>query len=151
MWQIFSPSVVGPWVLAVSGAVVTGQNFLGSLDRDLMRATDKFGGPFTPPGFYYKTFIRPRRLWPLYEKILRNAAGLGKRFHREALTAARLKHPSIIDVYAVGSQEEIHYFAMELVEGTPLDRWIEARRREDRLARGGPRERVPPAPRRPGR
>ncbi len=60
------------------GAVVKGQNFLGSLDRDLMRATDKFGGPFTPPGFYYKTFIRPRRLWPLYEKILRNAAGLGK-------------------------------------------------------------------------
>jgi len=60
------------------GAVVTGQNFLGSLDRDLMSATDRFGGPFTPPGFYYKTFIRPRRLWPLYEKILRNAAGLGK-------------------------------------------------------------------------
>jgi sarcosine oxidase, subunit alpha len=60
------------------GAVVTGQNFLGSLDRDLMRVTDKLGGPFTPPGFYYKTFIRPRKLWPLYEKILRGAAGLGK-------------------------------------------------------------------------
>ena len=29
-----------------------------------MRATDIVGGPFTPPGFYYKTFIRPRRLWP---------------------------------------------------------------------------------------
>ena len=24
-----------------------------------MRATDAFGGPFTPPGFYYKTFIQP--------------------------------------------------------------------------------------------
>ena len=60
------------------GAVVSGQNFMGSLDRDLMRATDKLGGPFTPPGFYYKTFIRPRKLWPLYEKILRGAAGLGK-------------------------------------------------------------------------
>jgi sarcosine oxidase subunit alpha len=60
------------------GAVVTGQNFLGSLDRDLMQMTDKLGGPFTPPGFYYKTFIRPRRLWPLYEKLLRGAAGLGK-------------------------------------------------------------------------
>ena len=32
----------------------------------------------TPPGFYYKTFIRPRRLWPLYEKVLRHAAGLGQ-------------------------------------------------------------------------
>ena len=43
-----------------------------------MRVTDKLGGPFTPPGFYYKTFIRPRKLWPLYEKVLRGAAGLGK-------------------------------------------------------------------------
>ena len=34
-----------------------------------MRATDKLGGPFTPPGFYYKTFIRPRRFWPLYEVV----------------------------------------------------------------------------------
>jgi sarcosine oxidase subunit alpha len=34
------------------GAVVTGQNYLGSLDRDLMQVTDKLGGPFTPPGFY---------------------------------------------------------------------------------------------------
>ena len=43
-----------------------------------MRATDLVGGPFTPPGFYYKTFIRPRKLWPVYEKVLRHAAGLGR-------------------------------------------------------------------------
>ena len=43
-----------------------------------MRATDIVGSRLTPPGFYYKTFIRPRRLWPLYEKVLRNAAGLGR-------------------------------------------------------------------------
>ena len=61
-----------------AGASVSGQNTLGSLNRDLLRVTDKLGGPFTPPGFYYKTFIRPRRLWPLYEKVLRNIAGLGK-------------------------------------------------------------------------
>ncbi len=59
------------------GMTVKPQNFVGSLDRDLMSFTDKFGGPFTPPGFYYKTFIRPRKLWPLYEKFLRRAAGLG--------------------------------------------------------------------------
>jgi sarcosine oxidase subunit alpha len=63
---------------AREGAVVTGQNVIGSLDRDLMRVTDKLGGPFTPPGFYYQTFIRPRKLWPLYEKLLRGAAGLGR-------------------------------------------------------------------------
>ena len=42
-----------------------------------MRVTDLAGGPFTPPGFYYKTFIKPRRLWPLYEKVLRHAAASG--------------------------------------------------------------------------
>jgi sarcosine oxidase subunit alpha len=60
------------------GAVVKAQNVVGSLERDWMAVTDKIGGPFTPPGFYYKAFIRPKRLWPLYEKVLRGAAGLGK-------------------------------------------------------------------------
>ena len=61
-----------------TGAVVEAQNVWGSLDRDLLAITDKLGGPFTPVGFYYRTMIRPRRLWPLYEKVLRNLAGLGK-------------------------------------------------------------------------
>ena len=60
------------------GIRVTHQNAWPSLDFDVMQAVDKFGGPFTPVGFYYKTFIRPRRLWPLYEKVLRSAAGLGQ-------------------------------------------------------------------------
>jgi sarcosine oxidase subunit alpha len=59
------------------GAAVRSQNVLGSLERDWLSVTDKLGGPFTPPGFYYKTFIRPRRFWPLYEKLLRGLAGLG--------------------------------------------------------------------------
>ena len=58
-------------------------NATPSLSFDVMRATDLFGGPFTPPGFYYKTFIRPRRLWPLYEHILRTAAGLGRLRRRQ--------------------------------------------------------------------
>ena len=32
----------------------------------------------TPVGFYYKTFMRPRRLWMTYEHWIRKAAGLGK-------------------------------------------------------------------------
>jgi sarcosine oxidase, subunit alpha len=60
------------------GAVVEGQNVRWSLDFDFMSLTDKIGGPFTPVGFYYRTFIRPRAAWPLYEKFLRGAAGLGK-------------------------------------------------------------------------
>ena len=60
------------------GAVVEGQNVRWALDFDVMSLTDKIGGPFTPVGFYYRTFIRPRAAWPLYEKFLRGAAGLGK-------------------------------------------------------------------------
>ena len=30
-----------------------------------------------PAGFYYKTFMRPKRLWMFWERLLRRAAGLG--------------------------------------------------------------------------
>jgi sarcosine oxidase subunit alpha len=60
------------------GAAVEPQNVLGSLERDLLSVVDRVGGPFTPVGFYYRTMIRPRRLWPYYEKFLRNVAGLGR-------------------------------------------------------------------------
>jgi sarcosine oxidase, subunit alpha len=60
------------------GANVRPQNVWGSLEHDALVATDKLGGPFTPVGFYYRTMIRPRWAWPLYEKFLRSVAGLGK-------------------------------------------------------------------------
>jgi sarcosine oxidase, subunit alpha len=63
---------------ARAGAIVQPQNVLGSIDRDLLSIVDKIGRPFTPVGFYYRTMIRPRRLWPSYEKFLRNVAGLGR-------------------------------------------------------------------------
>ena len=60
------------------GASVRPQNVWGSLEHDALVVTDKLGGPFTPVGFYYRTMIRPRFAWPLYEKFLRSVAGLGK-------------------------------------------------------------------------
>jgi sarcosine oxidase, subunit alpha len=60
------------------GARVEHLNARPGLELDLMAVTDAAGGPLTPPGFYYKTFIRPRRLWPAYEWVLRHAAGLGR-------------------------------------------------------------------------
>ncbi len=59
------------------GMTVRSQNAWPSLGRDLLSLTDRFDRLF-PIGFYYKTFIRPRRLWPLYEAILRRIAGLGR-------------------------------------------------------------------------
>ena len=84
------------------GMKVEHMNAQPSLEFDAMRATDLFGGPFTPPGFYYKTFIRPRRLWPLYEKVLRHAAGLGKlrkdQPEREWRTEYRRRHADVLVV-----------------------------------------------------
>src|SRR5919109_418179 len=84
------------------GMRVEHMNASPSLEFDVMRVTDLVGGPFTPPGFYYKTFVRPRRLWPLYEKILRGAAGLGRlRNHkpeREWRTEYRRRHADVLVV-----------------------------------------------------
>jgi sarcosine oxidase subunit alpha len=82
------------------GMVARHQNAWPSLERDVMHAADRFGGPFMPVGFYYKTFIRPRKLWPYYEKVLRNAAGLGKlrakQDHREWVTEYRRRHADVL-------------------------------------------------------
>jgi sarcosine oxidase, subunit alpha len=84
------------------GMTVEHLNATPSLERDVMAVTDVVAGPFTPPGFYYKTFIRPRRLWPLYEKVLRNAAGLGRlraeQPEREWRTEYRRRHADVLVV-----------------------------------------------------
>jgi sarcosine oxidase subunit alpha len=84
------------------GITVTHINATPSLEHDVMSVTDAIGGPFTPPGFYYKTFIRPRKAWPLYEKVLRNAAGLGKlpehQDERTWRTEYRRRHADVLVV-----------------------------------------------------
>ena len=82
------------------GIEVSHMNASPSLRFDVMRGTDIFGTRLTPPGFYYKTFIRPRRLWPLYEKVLRHAAGLGRLARRQAerewRTEYRRRHADVL-------------------------------------------------------
>ncbi len=62
---------------AQQGMKVGAQNVFPSLDVDMMSST-QLVDRFLPAGFYYKAFMRPAALWPLYEKVLRNAAGLGE-------------------------------------------------------------------------
>ncbi len=59
------------------GMRVRSQNRMPSLRFDILSLTDRFDR-FFPIGFYYKTFIRPRSFWPLYEMVLRRIAGLGR-------------------------------------------------------------------------
>jgi sarcosine oxidase subunit alpha len=88
---------------AREGMAVNHLNAWPSLSFDVMSVTDRFGGRFTQVGFYYKTFIRPRRLWPVYEKVLRSAAGLGRlrkrQDEREWETEYRRRH---CDVLVIG-------------------------------------------------
>jgi len=43
-----------------------------------------------------------------------------KRFHREAQAVAKLSHPNIVHIYAIGEEEGIHYFTMEYIKGRTL-------------------------------
>lgn len=49
------------------------------------------------------------------------------RFRTEAQAAARLHHTNIVPVYAQGECDHGYYYAMELIEGTSLDRMIRQR------------------------
>ncbi|GEM_PF-1348696 len=48
-----------------------------------------------------------------------------ERFHREAKSAARLRHPNIVAVHDVGIAEGVHYFTMDFIEGRDMDELIE--------------------------
>ena len=49
-------------------------------------------------------------------------ASTRRRFEREARVTGRLHHTNIVTVHAMGQENGYLYFAMELVEGEPLDR-----------------------------
>lgn len=43
-----------------------------------------------------------------------------RRFRREAQSAASLSHPNIVNIYDVGTEDEIYYIVMEYVDGQTL-------------------------------
>ncbi|PZS37114.1 MAG: sarcosine oxidase [Pseudonocardiales bacterium] len=59
------------------GMVVHSQNVWPSLRYDV-GAANQLVGRFLTAGFYYKTFMKPQRLWPAYEKILGGFAPGGR-------------------------------------------------------------------------
>ncbi len=59
------------------GMQVLPQNVAGSLARDALGVLDRLGA-FLPVGFYYRAFYRPRGVWPLWDRLLRRLAGLGR-------------------------------------------------------------------------
>lgn len=53
-----------------------------------------------------------------------------RRFHREAQTAAALHHTNIVPVFGVGEDDGLHYYVMQLIDGEPLDRRLQAKTRD---------------------
>src|SRR5699024_3702930 len=64
------PNVRGAHRLIEEGMNVSSQNTWPSLKYDI-RAINQLGSRFLGPGFYYKTFIKPDFLRPMYQKVLR--------------------------------------------------------------------------------
>ena len=73
----FTPNLRATQVELYEGLVAQSQNRWPSLNFD-MGAVTSLLSPFIPAGFYYKTFMWPRKAWDhLYEPAIRAAAGLG--------------------------------------------------------------------------
>jgi tRNA A-37 threonylcarbamoyl transferase component Bud32 len=109
-------------------------------DRPVMRAA-----PLSLPkikGYEVKSFIggggmgdvfravqlSTRRLVAL--KLMRRdflSDKLRRRFDREVELTARLDHPNVARIFDSGLEDGIYFYAMELIEGEPLDEYIDAR------------------------
>ncbi len=84
------------------GLAARSQNRWPSLSFDALSVND-LAAPFFGAGFYYKTFMWPRRFWEkVYEPAIRRAAGLGKLSGRHD-EAAYEKAWAFCDLLVVGS------------------------------------------------
>ncbi len=73
-----TPNLRATQVELYEGLIAESQNRWPSLQQDFGRINDMLSA-FFPAGFYYKTFMWPRKAWKaLYEPIIRRAAGLGR-------------------------------------------------------------------------
>ena len=70
------PNVRGSHRRLAAGMDVRPQNVWPSLRFDV-KAANGLVGRFLTAGFYYKTFIRPQRLWPAYQQVLSRFASGG--------------------------------------------------------------------------
>src|SRR5882757_1821218 len=73
-----TPNLRATQVELYDGLIAESLNRWPSLQRDFGRINDLLSA-FFPAGFYYKTFMWPRKAWKLlYEPMIRRAAGLGR-------------------------------------------------------------------------
>ncbi len=84
------------------GLICERQNGWPSVEFDLMSVTGRLASLFEA-GFYYKTFMGPRRgSWMFYEPFIRRAAGLGRATHLPDPDCYETRH-AFTDVLVIGS------------------------------------------------
>ena len=71
------PNLQATRIELFDGLTAESQNRWPCLHFDVGAVNSAFKG-LIPSGFYYKTFMWPKRLWMTYERVIRNAAGMGK-------------------------------------------------------------------------
>lgn len=91
------PNVRGAHRLVTEGMDVRSQNTWPSLKYDL-KAVNNLAGRFLATGFYYKTFIKPEPLWPMYESVLRQFVHAGSISSEPsgAYFDKRYAHPDVV-------------------------------------------------------
>ena len=98
-----TPNVPATTVELREGIVAGRQNGWPSVDVDLMAAVTACATPLLGAGFYYKTFMGPRRgSWMFYEPYIRRAAGLGRGTHARDPDRYETRH-AFTDVLVVGA------------------------------------------------
>ncbi len=76
-------------------------NTKGGVYKDKNKFIDHLS-PFLPVGFYYKTFYKPKKMFPFWENKIRKAAGLGMvNFNYPRITKPKLH--AFCDVLVVGA------------------------------------------------
>ena len=91
------PNVRAAHRLVEPGMNVTAQNGWPSLSFDVKSIVGLMAR-FLGPGFYYKTFMWPRRWWPLYEHLLRRfiAGGSTSPNSEHGYYDKRYAHPDVV-------------------------------------------------------
>ena len=91
------PNVRAAHRLVEPGMEVSSQNTWPSLRFDV-KSSNQIVGRFLAPGFYYKTFIKPQRLWPAYQRVLARFAhaGVTSPDTAEGYYDKRYAHPDVL-------------------------------------------------------
>lgn len=144
------PNTRATMIELFDGLEAKSQNRFPSLKFDVQSVNQLFS-PFLTAGFYYKTFMWPASFWePIYEKLIRRSAGLGRAAtetdpdtyeHAHAhcdvlvvgagvtgISAARSAAATGARVMLVEEQAKMGgmpYSAQKMIDGIPINDWCD--------------------------